>query len=106
MQNFLRTLAIAISTSIVLTGWGNGQRVSRNEMVGTLHPDATLADLTSRGFTQDQARQMIANMVDAQSMVVSMDHVFFIASLVLFLAAAVVWLAPRPTAKVDMSAAH
>ncbi|MEV4936098.1 DHA2 family efflux MFS transporter permease subunit [Sphingobium sp. LSP13-1-1.1] len=106
MQNFLRTLAIAISTSIVLTGWGNGQRVSRNEMVGTLHPDATLADLTSRGFTQDQARQMIANMVDAQSMVVSMDHVFFIASLVLFLAAAVVWLAPRPTAKVDLSAAH
>jgi len=75
-------------------------------MVGTLHPDATLADLTSRGFTQDQARQMIANMVDAQSMVVSMDHVFFIASLVLFLAAAVVWLAPRPTAKVDLSAAH
>src|SRR3546814_10478507 len=57
MQNFLRTLAIAISTSIVLTGWGDGQRVSRNEMVGTLHPAATLADLTSRGFTQEQDRK-------------------------------------------------
>ncbi|EQB03360.1 DHA2 family efflux MFS transporter permease subunit [Sphingobium indicum] len=106
MQNFLRTLAIAISTSIVLTGWGDGQRVSRNEMVGTLHPDATLADLTSRGFTQEQARQMVANLVDAQAMVVSMNHVFFIAALVMFAAAALVWLAPRPMAKVDTSSAH
>lgn len=29
MQSFLRTLAVAISTSLVLTGWGNGQRVAR-----------------------------------------------------------------------------
>lgn len=106
MQNFLRTLAVAISTSLVLTGWGDGQRVSRNEMVGRLNADATMADLTSRGFTQDQARQMVANLVDAQAQLVSMDHVFFIAALVLFLAAAVVWLAPRPMAKVDASAAH
>ncbi|AMK22183.1 MULTISPECIES: DHA2 family efflux MFS transporter permease subunit [unclassified Sphingobium] len=106
MQNFLRTLAIAISTSIVLTGWGDGQRISRNEMVGTLHADTTMADLTSRGFTQDQARQMVANLVDAQSLVLSMNHVFFIAAMVLFLAAAVVWLAPRPTRTVDRSAAH
>nr|WP_218035985.1 DHA2 family efflux MFS transporter permease subunit [Sphingobium sp. 15-1] len=106
MQNFLRTLAVAISTSLVLTGWGDGQRVSRNEMVGRLNADATMADLTSRGFTQDQARQMVANLVDAQAQLVSMDHVFFIAALVLFLAAAVVWLAPRPMAKVEASAAH
>src|SRR3546814_6490567 len=106
MQNFLRTLAIAISTSIVPTGWGDGQRVSRNEMVGTLHPDATLADLTSRGFTQEQARQMVANLVDAQAMVVSMNHVFFIAALVMFAAAALVWLAPRPMAKVEIGRAH
>src|SRR3546814_19608036 len=99
MQNFLRTLAIAISTSIVLTGWGDGQRVSRNEMVGPLHPDATLADLTSRGFTPEKARQMVANLVDAQAMVVSMHHVYFIAALVMFAAAARVWRAARPKAK-------
>nr|WP_218036570.1 DHA2 family efflux MFS transporter permease subunit [Sphingobium sp. EM0848] len=106
MQNFLRTLAIAISTSIVLTGWSDGQRVSRNEMVGTLNSDGTISVLTGRGFSQDQARQVVANLVDAQSLVVSMNHVFYMAAVVLFVAAALVWLAPRPTGKVDTSAAH
>ncbi|AEG49412.1 drug resistance transporter, EmrB/QacA subfamily [Sphingobium chlorophenolicum L-1] len=106
MQNFLRTLAIAISTSIVLTGWGDGQRVSRNEMAGTLHADPTLADLAGRGFTPEQGRQVVANLVDAQSLVVSMNHVFFTAAVVLFMAATLVWLAPRPTGRVDTSAAH
>ncbi|WP_150290602.1 DHA2 family efflux MFS transporter permease subunit [Sphingobium estronivorans] len=106
MQNFLRTLAIAISTSIVLTGWSDGQRVSRNEMAGALNADPTMADLASRGFTQEQSRQVVSNLVDAQSLVVSMNHVFYAAAMVLFLAAALVWLAPRPTGKVDTSAAH
>ncbi|WP_313803410.1 DHA2 family efflux MFS transporter permease subunit [Sphingobium sp.] len=106
MQNFLRTLAIAISTSIVLTGWGDGQRVSRNELVSALKPDGAMADLTSHGFTQEQARQMVSNLVDAQSVAVSMNHVFHIAAMALFLAAAMVWLAPRPTGTVDRSAAH
>ena len=35
-----------------------------------------------------------------------MNHVFFIASLILFVAAALVWVAPKPVARVDMSAAH
>jgi DHA2 family multidrug resistance protein len=106
MQNFLRTMAVAISTSLVLTGWSDGQRVSRNEQVSALNPDGTMADLVARGFSQDQARAYIANLVEGQANVVSMNHIFLIAAAVLFFAAAVVWLAPKPQGKVDTSAAH
>ena len=105
MQSFLRTLAVAISTSIVLTGWGNGQRVARNEMVSALDPGVG-SSLAGSGLSAQQTPQMIADLVDQQATVLSMNHVFFIAALVLFLAGALVWLAPKPTGQVDMSAAH
>lgn len=106
MQNFLRTIALAISTSVVLTGWGNGQRISRNELVSVLHPAETTARMAESGFSPEQTQQIIANMVEQQATVVAMNHIFLIAALVLFIAAALVWLAPRPTGTVDMSAVH
>ncbi|KFG90635.1 DSBA oxidoreductase [Sphingobium herbicidovorans NBRC 16415] len=105
MQSFLRTLAVAISTSLVLTGWGNGQRVARNDMVAALDPGVG-SSLERAGITAAQTPEMLANLVDQQATVMSMNHVFFIAALVLFLAGAMVWLAPKPTGRVDTSAVH
>lgn len=106
LQNFLRTMALAIATSLVLTGWGDAQRVSRNELAGALQPADTQSALANIGMSADQARQVISNMVDQEALAVAVDHVFLISALILFLAAVVVWLAPRPTGDVDMSAAH
>ncbi|EQB09849.1 DSBA oxidoreductase [Sphingobium quisquiliarum P25] len=105
MQSFLRTIAVAITTSVVLTGWSDGQRTSRSEMVSALPPDAA-APLTGSGFSPEQSRQMLSDLVDQQATVISMDYVFFVASLCLFAAAALIWLGPRPTGKVDTSSAH
>ena len=106
LQNFLRTMALAIATSLVLTGWGNGQRVSRSEMAGTLQPADTQAQLSAMGMSFEQARQVISNLVDQEALAIAVDHVFFLSALVLFLATAIVWLAPKPTGPVDTSAAH
>jgi len=106
MQNFLRTMAIAISTSVVLTVWGDGQRVSRNEMASVLQAGDAQAQLSASGFSMEQARQVISNMVDQEAAVISMNYVFFFSMILMFLAAAVIWLAPKPTGKVDTSAAH
>ncbi|WP_242129375.1 DHA2 family efflux MFS transporter permease subunit [Sphingobium sp. Sx8-8] len=105
LQNFLRTLAVAISTSLVLTGWGNGQRVARNEMVSSLDPGVG-SRLAGSGFTPAQTPQVLADLVEQQAAVISMNHVFFTAALILFLAGALVWFAPRPTGRVDTSATH
>ncbi|HAF41564.1 MAG TPA: MFS transporter [Sphingobium sp.] len=106
LQNFVRTMAIAIATSLVLTGWGDSQRVSRNELASVLQPGDVQAQLSAMGLSTEQIRQTISNIVEQEAIVIAVDHVFFISALVLFAAAAIVWLAPRPTGTVDTSAAH
>lgn len=105
LQNFLRTIALAISTSLVLTGWGNGQRSSRSDIVASLSPDA-VSSLTGSGISPDIAPDMLSSLVDQQATVLAMSHVFFVAAIVIFIASAMVWLAPKPSGPVDTSAAH
>ncbi|BBF67823.1 MULTISPECIES: DHA2 family efflux MFS transporter permease subunit [Sphingomonadaceae] len=106
LQNFVRTMAIAIATSLVLTGWSDSQRVSRNELASVLQPADAQAQLGGLGFSTEQIRQTISNIVEQEAIVTAVDHIFFISALILFGAAIIVWLAPRPTGPVDTSAAH
>ena len=106
LQNFVRTMATAIATSLVLTEWGDSQRVSRSEMASVLQPDQTQSTLQSMGLSVEQARQTISNIVEQEAIVIAVDHVFFLSALILFAAAIIVWIAPRPRADVDTSAAH
>ncbi|MFT3966297.1 MAG: DHA2 family efflux MFS transporter permease subunit [Sphingobium sp.] len=106
MQNFLRTMAVAISTSVILTVWGDSQRVARNEIVSKLQPDDALRTLSNSGMGLEQARQTISSLVDQEAIAVAVDHSFVLSAIVLFIAAGVVWLTPRPKGPVDTSAAH
>lgn len=96
LQNFLRTMAIAVATSISLTIWGDAQRVSHSELASKLQPDEVQRQLSQAGFSAEQARAAIGNVVDQEAMVMAVNHTFFVAALVLFFAAIVVWLSPRP----------
>ncbi|MET0361351.1 MAG: DHA2 family efflux MFS transporter permease subunit [Sphingobium sp.] len=106
LQNFLRTMAVAISTSVILTVWGDAQRVSRSELVGTLNADDAQRSLSGLGVAMDQGRQMISSIVDQEAIAVAVDHSFLLTAIVLFIAAGVVWLSPRPKGQADLSAAH
>ncbi|MBB5685441.1 DHA2 family efflux MFS transporter permease subunit [Sphingobium boeckii] len=106
LQNFLRTMAIAVSTSLALSVWGDAQRVSRNELAAKLQPDDVQRTLTNAGMSMDQSRQVISNLVEQEAIMLAVNHTFLIAALVLFVAAAIVWLSPRARPNVDISAAH
>ena len=106
LQNFLRTMAIAVSTALALTVWGDAQRRSHNELAGVINPDQTLATLRSAGMGMEQARQVIGNLVDLEATTLAVDHTFFVTAVVLFVAAAVVWIAPRTRGQVDLSNVH
>ncbi len=106
LQNFIRTISIAISTSIVLTMSGNAQRVAHSEIAGSLQPDGTMAALRNAGFGTEQARAMIGNLVDKEATTVAVTHTFYVAAVVLFFAAAVVWFAPRPEGPVKVEMGH
>ena len=96
LQNFIRTVALAVATSSVLTIWENAQRVARSEIVPRLAPEATQSALTGAGLSMEQARQFIANLVDQEATTLAINHVFLITAGILFASATVVWFAPRP----------
>jgi len=94
LMSFLRTLSGAFSTSVVTTAWGNQITTDRTDLINIMqpHPEISLTDL-------DQ-------MVQAQSVMLATNHIFFIASTIFILGGLVVWLAPKPQQAASLSASH
>jgi DHA2 family multidrug resistance protein len=107
LMNFMRTIAAAIGTSIVLTGWGNEASADRAGLAGALNdPADAMARMQGAGLSLEQARGMISNLTDQQALSMATNHMFLLSAAMLIVAAVTVWLIPRPTRPVDMSAAH
>jgi MFS transporter, DHA2 family, multidrug resistance protein len=107
VMNFLRTMAGAVATAIVTTMWyDNGQGI-RSELSGVLNqPGALMDKLQGAGFSLEQSRLMISQLVDKESVALATGEIFVIASIVFAAAALIIWLAPRPKHAVDTSLAH
>ncbi len=107
IMSFVRTLCGAIGTAMATTAWDGASRVSRSDMVPSLNGvQAALAALEARGFTPDEARGSIDRLVEAQSSTIGATHVFLYAFAVFLLAAAFVWLAPKPRQTVNVANTH
>jgi DHA2 family multidrug resistance protein len=106
LQNFVRTMSIAISTSLVLTVWDDAQRVAHNDIADRLQPDGTLANLNAAGMGTDQARAMINGIADGQALSIAVNHTFIVAAFVLVVAAAFVWIAPKPVGPLQAEIGH
>lgn len=107
VMNFMRTLGAAIATAAATTFWEHSQQSSHAELSGILNGgDATVATLQRSGMSLEQARATIDQIVTTESLTLATTHVFMVTGVIFFLAASVVWLAPKPRKAVDTSAAH
>ena len=107
LTNFVRSMAIAIATSAVLTVWDNATVRSRGDLVGKLEPTHAMAQLSAAGMTPAQALRMISSMVDTEATTVALNHSFVIAATLLFVSAALVWTIPRvPLVRVTGGGMH
>lgn len=107
LANFGRTLASAISTALVTTFWTNQARIDTAEMVGELNgASETMAHMQQKGFSVEQSRAVLEQIVTQQGLAVGTNHVFMVAAVVLTLAALAIWLAPRPKGPAAPGAAH
>lgn len=106
LQSFMRTIATAFATSVSLAYWGDTQRAARNDIVATLEPGAASSAMTGLGFTPEAELQILSNMVDAEATTLSVLHVFWTTSAILLIAAALIWLAPRPKRNSGVSMGH
>lgn len=107
IANFGRTLAGAVATAIMTTVWSDMSRARSDELSGTLNgSQATSEMLQQQGFTVEQARVAIAQMVESQGTAVATGELFVVSSIALFLAATTIWLAPRPPKNVKPADGH
>jgi DHA2 family multidrug resistance protein len=106
LQNFLRTMSGAITTSLVTTAWDDKATYAHAELSGlTDRNGETMQVLTGSGFSHDAAIGQINNMVQSQSVMIATNQLMFMVALAFLLAAFAIWLAPRPVRAIDMTQA-
>lgn len=107
VMNFLRTMSGAVGVALSNTLWYDGAQEKRDTLSGTLNNAQGMMDqLTAGGFTTEQARLIISQMVDKEAVALATGQTFVIAAIIFAAAASIIWFAPRPTRVVDTSAAH
>ena len=106
LQSFVRTIATAVATSVTLSYWGDTQRLARNDIVGTMQPEAAQANLSGLGFSPDQTLQVLGNMAELEATTLALIHTFWVTSSITLFAAVLIWLAPRPKKSGGMSMGH
>ncbi|HEX3756076.1 MAG TPA: DHA2 family efflux MFS transporter permease subunit [Rhizomicrobium sp.] len=105
--NFLRTIAGAIATALVVSAWNSDIRASRVDLVGALaRPQDILARLERTGQSPGQALHTFDAMVQQQSVMLATNHMSLILAVIIAIAAVGVWLMPRPAQPAKVYLAH
>ncbi len=105
--NFMRSVSGAFGTALVTTAWSNASISAHVNLSGILvQPEAVLARMQALGLSAKQAVETLNNMVTSQGVMVGTNNVFFGVGLVIVVAAASIWLAPKPPGPIHLGAAH
>ncbi len=97
LLNFTRTLSGAVGTAIATTMWDDSSRASRSEMVAGLNNTAgAVSSIQRSGLSTEQARGVVDRLVEAQGATLGVIHVFALSAFAFCIAAALVWIAPKP----------
>jgi len=99
-------VAGAFATSLVQSGWTNDASRNRTELAGAMtQGQASIDAMTSSGMDQQTAVNQISGIVEGQSVMLASVHVFATLGVILLIAAALIWLAPKPKGPIE-AAAH
>jgi DHA2 family multidrug resistance protein len=96
LMAFMRTLGTALATSVATSVWADGTQVARAELSGVLNGGPAFLDsLTGGGFTTQQGRAMIEQLVERQSAAISASHLFMVIGVLCILVAQLAWVIPK-----------
>jgi DHA2 family multidrug resistance protein len=107
LMSFIRTLSGAFATSIVNTVWEDSAAATQSELSGLLNgAQGTINGMVQGGMTHDQAVASLTQIVQGQATMIATDQIFVTSAFLFLIAAAVIWLAPKPTRAVAPGQAH
>jgi DHA2 family multidrug resistance protein len=106
LQNFLRTLSGAVATSVVQTIWEDKASYNHSELSGLADRSGqAMQTFQAQGMSHDQALYALNNLVDEQSVMIATNQTMALVAVSFFIAAAFIWLAPKPKHAVSMAQA-
>ncbi|MBB4151531.1 DHA2 family efflux MFS transporter permease subunit [Sphingobium scionense] len=94
LQNFIRIMAMAVGASLTSTYWENATKGNRAELVAIIDPTMTPAPLP--GLQPGSGLAAFSRMVDMQAVMLATNDFYAMATILILIFAAVVWLAKRP----------
>jgi DHA2 family multidrug resistance protein len=95
--NFVRTLASAISTAVVVAAWNDQIKACKDQLVGAMQNTAgAIQTAQTSGVDNEHARAMVDLVTQGQSVMQATNNTFLGLGLITLVAAALVWIAPRP----------
>lgn len=106
LMSFLRTLAGAIATSLVTTSWENKATEFRSDLTANSISPEKFSQMLGETSDPQVATGMLDNLIQSQAIMLSTNHVLMVASVTFIFAASAIWLAPKPTRKVEMGGGH
>jgi len=107
LQNFIRTMAGAVATSIVTTLWESNATKNHEGIVDSMKGIQKILDqLMQGGLSHTAAVATLDRLVSGQALMLSTNQIFMGASILFAACALIVWTVPRPKGPVDMSNVH
>jgi DHA2 family multidrug resistance protein len=107
LSNFMRTLAGAFATCLVQTKWSDAGRQNQTELAGAMvHGSRTIATFEAGGLSHQAAVARLGGIVEGQSVMLATLNIFGVVTIIFFLAAMLIWIAPRPKGPIDTTAGH
>jgi DHA2 family multidrug resistance protein len=105
LQNFLRTMSGAITTSLVTTAWDDKTVAAHAELSGLTDRNGDVVNtLSASGMSHDAAINQLNTMVQSQSVMIATNQLMFVVALAFAVAAFAIWLAPKPSRTVEAGA--
>jgi DHA2 family multidrug resistance protein len=105
--NFVRTLASAISTAVVIAAWNNQIKACKDQLVGAMQNTAgAIQTVQGAGVDSQHARAMVDLVAQGQSVMQATNNTFLALGLITLVAAGLVWIAPRPPKSTGVVMGH
>ena len=107
IMTFMRTMSGAIGTAIATTYWDVLTQRSRGELVNGMNDvEGTISRMEGAGMDKGQATGIIDRLVDQQAMTNGVLEFYHYSVVIFLIAAAVVWLVPKPVLPLKPNAGH
>jgi DHA2 family multidrug resistance protein len=97
--SFLRTLSVAMATSIFVTYWQNESVMGRAGISDRIEGQHAVDQISATGVPHEQALNLLDGMVQGQSVMLATNQSYLTFAAVTVIGAAFIWFAPRQRPK-------